>query len=227
MSSSSGQENSPKVKITQSALGMALEAREREIGSEKHGLWVELSEAPSGRRDSSMYFRPVDEAAPGDFVQNHDQISIVVPALTADRLSGGATLFITSTVVEQGLGLSEDDDFEELEVLPSSPAVAAMSPGNGGAELSGDVAQRVVQVLNQQINPSIAVHGGRADLVAIEGDTAHLRLSGGCQGCGMASVTLSQGIEVALKTSVPEIQQVVDVTDHASGENPFYEGSKK
>jgi Fe/S biogenesis protein NfuA len=95
------------------------------------------------------------------------------------------------------------------------------------ADLSGDVPQRVTQVLEQQINPSIAAHGGRADLVAVEDGTAYVRMSGGCQGCGMASVTLSQGIEVALREGVPEVQRVVDVTDHAAGTNPYFEPAKK
>jgi Fe/S biogenesis protein NfuA len=88
------------------------------------------------------------------------------------------------------------------------------------------VEQRVVQVLDQQINPSIAAHGGVAELVAVEGGTAYLRLGGGCQGCGMASVTLSQGIERAIKEAIPEITAVIDVTDHASGQNPYYEAAK-
>ena len=50
----------------------------------------------------------------------------------------------------------------------------------------------------------------------------HLSLGGGCQGCGMAQVTLHQGIEVALRHWVPEIGAVYDVTDHTSGENPYY-----
>jgi Fe/S biogenesis protein NfuA len=94
-------------------------------------------------------------------------------------------------------------------------------------DLTGDVAQRLLQVLEEQINPAIASHGGRADLVAVEEDTAYLRLSGGCAGCGLAAVTLSQGIEVAIRESVPEIVNVVDVTDHASGTNPYFEAAKK
>ncbi len=111
---------------------------------------------------------------------------------------------------------------------PNQPPAAA-SPAMSGppVDLSGDVAQRVLQVLEQQINPSIAAHGGRADLVAVEEDAAYLRLSGGCAGCGMAAVTLSQGIEVALRESVPEITRVIDVTDHAAGTNPYYEAAKK
>ena len=107
---------------------------------------------------------------------------------------------------------------------PSGPSPVINGPP---IDLSGDVAQRVLQVLEQQINPSIAAHGGRADLVAVEEDVAYLRLSGGCAGCGMAAVTLSQGIEVALRDSVSEIHRIVDVTDHASGTNPYYEAAKK
>ncbi len=64
-------------------------------------------------------------------------------------------------------------------------------------------------------------------MVAVDDSIAYLRLSGGCQGCGMASVTLGQGIEVAILDAVPEISEVVDVTDHASGTNPYYEAAKK
>jgi Fe/S biogenesis protein NfuA len=71
------------------------------------------------------------------------------------------------------------------------------------------------------------MHGGSAELVAVEDTTAYVRLGGGCVGCGMATVTLSQGIEVAIKEAVPEILSVVDVTDHASGTNPYYEAAKK
>lgn len=63
--------------------------------------------------------------------------------------------------------------------------------------------------------------------MAVEEDTAYLRLSGGCAGCGMAAVTLSQGIEVAIRDSVPEIINIVDVTDHTSGTNPYFEAAKK
>ena len=82
-------------------------------------------------------------------------------------------------------------------------------------------------MLEQQVNPAIAEHGGHAELVAVEDDAAYLRLGGGCQGCGMATATLSQGIEVAILEAVPEIARVVDVTDHAVGTNPYFEPAKK
>jgi len=141
----------------------------------------------------------------------------VIPAESIPNMKG-AVLDVNSDGGETGMVI----------VNPNQPPTMG-SPAMAGppVDLSGDVAQRVLQVLEAQINPSIAAHGGRADLVAVEDDAAYLRLSGGCAGCGMAAVTLSQGIEVALRDSVPEITRVIDVTDHASGTNPYYEAAKK
>ncbi len=78
------------------------------------------------------------------------------------------------------------------------------------------------QVLELQVNPAIAAHGGSAELVAVEDSRATLRLGGGASGCGMAAATLKQGVESAIRAAVPEIT-VVDVTDHAAGTNPYYQ----
>ncbi len=77
-------------------------------------------------------------------------------------------------------------------------------------------------VLDERINPSVSGHGGRVSLIDLRDKTVFLQLEGGCQGCGMADVTLKQGIEVMIKESVPEIEAIYDVTDHANGKNPYY-----
>lgn len=92
--------------------------------------------------------------------------------------------------------------------------------------LTGPVAQRVQAVIDQKINPGIASHGGFVSLIDIKDDIVYVELGGGCQGCGMANVTLKQGIEVMIKESVPEIKEVYDSTDHAGGKNPYYQPSK-
>ncbi len=84
----------------------------------------------------------------------------------------------------------------------------------------------VREVLDSRINPSVAGHGGFIALVDVKDDTAYIRLEGGCQGCGMADVTLKQGIETEIMQAVPRIQAVLDVTDHAGGSNPYYEPGK-
>ncbi len=84
----------------------------------------------------------------------------------------------------------------------------------------------VAELLDTQINPAVAAHGGYIALVDVEKDTVYIRLEGGCQGCGMADVTLKQGVEVEIKRAVPSIAHVLDVTDHGGGENPYYQPSK-
>jgi Fe/S biogenesis protein NfuA len=210
----------PILTITDNARTKVLRVRSAEADAETLALWLEVSGVANGKYRYDMYFQPIDYAGPTDVIQRHDDISIVIPAFSIDKVRG-ATLDVQGDPVEGGLVLDN----------PNSPSPAVGPAGAPrppvDADLSGDVAQRVLAVLDQQINPSIASHGGMAQLVAVEGDVAYLRLQGGCQGCGMASVTLSQGIEVAIKEVVPEIARVVDVTDHASGTNPYFESAKK
>jgi len=87
-------------------------------------------------------------------------------------------------------------------------------------------AKAVQKVIDTQINPAVASHGGHVTLLEVKEDTAFIALGGGCQGCGMADVTLRHGIEAMIKEEVPEIRQIVDTTDHAGGTNPYYQPSK-
>lgn len=87
-------------------------------------------------------------------------------------------------------------------------------------------AEAIQKILAERINPAVAAHGGYISLVDVQDDTAYIRLEGGCQGCGMADVTLKQGIEEEIKRCVPEIATVLDVTDHAGGTNPYFQPGK-
>ena len=89
--------------------------------------------------------------------------------------------------------------------------------------LETDEGRAILQVLDERINPSIASHGGHISLIDVKDNNVYVRLEGGCQGCGMADVTLKQGIEVMIKEAIPEIEEVIDVTDHANGRNPYYQ----
>jgi Fe-S cluster biogenesis protein NfuA len=81
---------------------------------------------------------------------------------------------------------------------------------------------RVAMIFDQRINPMVASHGGRVDLIDVQDGIVLLRMQGGCQGCGMAAVTLKQGIETTLRQMAPDVAGIVDVTDHASGTNPYF-----
>ncbi len=95
---------------------------------------------------------------------------------------------------------------------------------NPNSRWQDPIARRVQDVLDQQINPGVASHGGFVQLLDVKDATAYIALGGGCQGCGMADVTLKDGIVVAIKEAVPEIEAVLDRTDHAAGENPYFQG---
>ena len=176
-------------------------------------------------RGGPYFFDNQERAAGSPLVERLFALGGVVHVLVADNVvTVGKEPSASWSELKSAIGAAI-----RTQLLTGTPGILDLSPAMAGppVDLSGDVAQRVVQVLEQQINPSIAAHGGRADLVAVEDAAAYLRLSGGCAGCGMAAVTLSQGIEVALRESVPEITRVIDVTDHAAGTNPYYEAAKK
>lgn len=219
MTDSDGGGGSPVLMATDAALAMVLELRAAEDDAESLALWVEVSGTTGDAYSYDMYFQAAADAGPQDWSAERGNLALVVPAESVAKMRG-ATLDVNPDVNLGGMVIQNPN-------RPPLPAGASPAMAGPPADLSGDVAQRVLQVLEQQINPGIAAHGGRADLVAVEDDAAYLRLSGGCAGCGMAAVTLSQGIEVALRESVPEIRQVIDVTDHAAGTNPYYEAAKK
>lgn len=85
-----------------------------------------------------------------------------------------------------------------------------------------NIRKQIEELFEQSINPQIASHGGSVELVDVEGTKVYVRLGGGCQGCASANVTLKQGIEQAIRQMVPEVTEVLDATDHASGVNPYY-----
>jgi Fe/S biogenesis protein NfuA len=96
----------------------------------------------------------------------------------------------------------------------------------GSKPLEGPLADRVKQVIDQYVNPGVAQHGGTVTLVDVRDNIVYLQMGGGCQGCGMASVTLSQGIEKILMEKVPEIVGIQDVTNHAAGDSPYFAAEK-
>ncbi|MDE0089142.1 MAG: iron-sulfur cluster assembly accessory protein [Candidatus Poribacteria bacterium] len=87
-------------------------------------------------------------------------------------------------------------------------------------------AQKIQELIDERINPAVAAHGGQIELLNVEDDAIYIHMGGGCQGCGMANVTLKHGIEAMIQEVFPEITQVIDTTDHASGTNPYYSSGK-
>lgn len=208
----------PLLTVTKRAMKRVLEIRSAEPDGDRLALWIEVVGEARGEYAYDLYFDAVEQARADDAVQLGEDLSIVVPMGSIDQLRG-ASLDMSRDLLNPGL----------VVVNPNKPAppTPAYLPDLPALDPSIPVAERVTMILDQHISPSIAAHGGTAELVAVEEDTVYVRLGGGCVGCGMAAVTLTQGITVAIKQAVPEIANVVDVTDHASGTNPYYEAAKK
>ena len=205
----------PMLAITNAAYDKVMGFLLQEAEPERQAMWLEVTGSSANEWTCSLSLKPLDAAAPYDAVVRQRDLAIVVPERDFDKVRGATIDWLDDPFGAHGLRVDNPNT--------PSPAIGAPPP----ADLSGDAAQRVIQVLDQQVNPTIAAHGGRAELVAVEQGTAYLRLGGGCQGCAMATVTLSQGIETAIIQAVAEITSVVDVTDHQSGTNPYFEAAKK
>ena len=94
------------------------------------------------------------------------------------------------------------------------------------SEQGTDLKTKVQDLIDNMINPAVAGHGGWVELIDVQEKRVYLQMGGGCQGCGAADITLKSGIERLLREEIPEIEEVLDTTDHASGANPYYTPGK-
>ncbi len=148
------------------------------------------------------------EKCPEDLVFNDYGFELVMEPESAKLLDGARIDWIES-LVESGFKVENPN----LSPIGSKP-------------LEGPLADRVQEVIDKYVNPGVAQHGGEVTLVEVRDHIVYLQMSGGCQGCGMASVTLSQGIERILMEQVPEIAGIQDVTNHSAGDNPYFSSAK-
>jgi Fe/S biogenesis protein NfuA len=226
------------ITITPQARDALLGLRGQDPEPESLGLRVAVTGEREGRYGHDMSFELLADATEADLVLDHDDLPLIVPRDSVKKLEGA-----TIDLDPSGQGWTIDNPNRPKRMLPlapvggghaghdhgpaqESPAAQAEIPEELRGTLSGDTAQKVVEVLERHVNPSIAMHGGHAELAGLKEGVAYLRLSGGCQGCSMAAVTLRQGIERSLKDLVPEVVGVADVTDHTSGSNPYFSSSK-
>ena len=203
----------PVISLTPEAHQVVVEAIAQEPDPERLALWLEVRGVQAAAFVYDLYFQAQTDADGDDVVERDGELTVVVPAASVDRLRGAR------------LEWSSEGDGGLVLVNPNQPEPEATGVPAEVLEAGvGPLGTKVASVLDQVVNPSIAGHGGRADLVAMDEKegVAYLRLSGGCQGCAMSRMTLTQGIETALRDEVPEVRRVVDVTDHAGGENPYY-----
>jgi Fe/S biogenesis protein NfuA len=190
-----------KLTITETAQKKILEFRAAE---KKDGLALRLGiqGRGAGGFDYAMRFVEPSDKAATDQVIDGGGFEVLVDEASVENLEGTTIDFVESP---QGAGFKIDN-----------PNPLWRDPD----------AQTVQKILDDEINPAVAQHGGFVTLLDVRDGTAFIQMGGGCQGCGMVDVTLKQGIEVRIREAVPTIKEIVDSTDHAGGRNPYYRPSK-
>jgi Fe/S biogenesis protein NfuA len=150
----------------------------------------------------SMSLEEDAEPVEGEAVQDEGSFKILVAGDSLDKIRGATVDFVGQLV---GGGFKID---------------------NPNSIWDDPLAVEIQALIDSQINPGVASHGGFVELLDVKDDKVFVRMGGGCQGCGMASVTLKQGVEVLIRQTFPQISAVVDSTDHAGGDNPYYQPAK-
>ncbi len=200
----------PVVTVTERARATVLGLRDAEPEGEALALRIEITGEAVAEYVYELTFEPVGDAGPDDVVGFSGELPVMVPAGSVDRLRGAT--------------LDEADGTGLVLRNPNRPT-RSLAPGGPSYE-EGTVEHRIQSLLDVEINPMLASHGGFTTLERVEGDVAYMFMGGGCQGCGLAKLTLTEGIKATIEKEIDEIREVIDITDHTAGENPFYESAK-
>jgi Fe/S biogenesis protein NfuA len=193
--------------VTEVAVAKILELREAEEDPAGLALRVAVTGMRGPEYTYDLTFEPLAEASDTDHVYRQGKLPVMIPADSMDPLQG-ATLDMPGTDGQGGLVLRN----------PNRPDPLA----GVDLELTGSTAEKVQQLLDGQINPGLATHGGFAELKGVDDDKVYVLMGGGCQGCAVSAMTLREGIAAAITGAIPEVTEVIDVTDHEAGENPYY-----
>jgi Fe/S biogenesis protein NfuA len=197
--------------VTDAAREVVLGMRRTEPDGDQLALKVEVLGTTGQEFTYDLTFENVDAATADDELDTSTDLPVLIPQASVEDLSGA----ILDHVEPTGLVIRN----------PNRPRPKVLT--HEELALVGTVEEKIALLLNEEINPSLAMHGGYAQLDRVEGDTAYVIMGGGCQGCGLAALTLTEGIKAQIENRIPEIREVVDVTDHAAGDNPFYEAGAK
>jgi Fe/S biogenesis protein NfuA len=150
----------------------------------------------------SMSLEEDAQPAEGETIQDEGEFKILIENGSLEKLRGASVDFVGQLV---GGGFKIE---------------------NPNSVWDDPLAAEIQALIDSEINPGVASHGGFVELLEVKDSRVFVKMGGGCQGCGMASVTLKQGVEVLIKQTFPQIEAVVDSTDHAEGNNPYYQPAK-
>jgi Fe/S biogenesis protein NfuA len=191
----------PRISATSAAL-----TRIEQVRASRRQPRAGLRIAITGRENGSFVY-DMQLVAPGDEREG----DLVVDAVA------GVPIHVPLASAPYLDGITLDADLPMGAVRVENPNPLWLDP----------VAEAIQRLLDEEINPSVASHGGHIDLLDVVDGVAYIHMGGGCQGCGMAEVTLGQGVRTAILDTFAEIHDVRDTTDHAQGANPYYQAAKK
>lgn len=195
----------PIITVTPEALEHLRELRDDEVDGDKLGLRLAIASDAGEEFRYDLSFEEYLTAAFTDEVRTHDGMKVIIPGENVALLTG-ATLDYTST---QGLVIRN----------PNRPAAPTIEGLTADDELSAEIDALVAS----EVNPALAAHGGFVTYVGHDGEgTAYLTMGGGCHGCSMSKQTMLDGVQTMLVDAIDGVERVRDLTDHSTGENPFY-----
>lgn len=193
--------------VTPEALDRILEIRDGEPDPGSVCLRVEVVGMQGADYQYSLGFTPIAEVDEADDISVQGGLSVVVAAESVEAMVG-ATLDLPSAPGQGGLVIRNPNKPDPLKGLK--------------LELTGELADDVRILLAEVVNPQLADHGGFAELRGVEDTTVYLTMGGGCQGCAVSAQTLQYSIRETIMTALPQVTDVVDVTDHEAGSTPYY-----
>jgi Fe-S cluster biogenesis protein NfuA len=194
------------------------------------GIDVTAEAVPDGRYRFKVN-APVHALAPGAYRFASPADAAGVPVAEAVLAVPGvdAVVLADDAVTVEKQSSHEWCDLEERVQYAITTAMSGMQATPKGVAPAMDddaMFDAVVEIFRVEINPQIASHGGAVELIDVQDGTVVLRMQGGCQGCGMANVTLRQGIEGTLRRALPSLKGIQDVTDHTAGTDPYFSSAK-
>lgn len=202
--------DAPVLTVAPEALEQILAIRDSEEDPGSIGLRVEIVGVKGMDYDYDLGWTVIADLDAEDDLSVQGGLSVIVAAASVEDMRG-AVLDLPRVAGQGGFVIKN----------PNRPAPVNPLEGRD-IELTGEIPDKVTQLLDEVINPGLAQHGGFAALVGVEDTTVFLTMGGGCQGCAMSAATLRDGITASIHEAIPEVTEVVDVTDHNAGDNPFY-----
>ena len=193
------------IDITPEGVSKLKELRDMEPETDRLGLRVEIISEPGEEFRYDLSFEVVTQAAFSDEVRTVDGMKIIIPANSLELLTGAILDYNDA----QGLIIRN----------PNKP----LAPSVEGLVRDDELSAAIETVLSSEVNPALAAHGGFVTYAGHDGEgVAYLTMGGGCHGCSMSRMTMMEGVQTTLVEKVPGVVKVRDLTDHASGENPYY-----